>query len=829
MKRTNAVEFSTHGARFLHRSRLVLLLQMFLLLLLTGSVLADDLDARISKTHAEAIRTIANYVTAGNDRAGRIMQAMNFKHPPPPQFDSFPPLRKIEAGYLRAEATLPKNGGNFLALLSMDLARLYEAVRGEPDLQPYLSLGPELSADAKAKLWPMDISGLTQVQPAINEPHVKDAILTLAKYLEGNGFGGVQGILRNYFGLSKQQTYEILRNSLDQFQALERGFALIAEPRRNEKMTYLVGDLDRVYPQARKEISLDPFRPGKLPSVPAKISDTPAPVKSYNGEFPPSRWQQEPPFGNGGVGGGGNMPKPPPHNPSEQHMKQWYNDFDKYSEGQLKRQSSLFIRPPGGGSASPGGGSVKSWNTGIRFRVGYGGVFFGRPLPKSNGNLGKLISMHWLPSLDEENRPRDGRLLLRFELMKAGKVTLVERSFGPVLEEDIYIARRIINGSDFPWREGNGIGLVGITNGLKTPKGRRYDVVLHPSLINTSLGWSALHVDTLPLYDGSKRMIQALEDKQAQTAYNNWRTTYGKFFDTYKISEAPLILKPEGGLLVVERAHGGAERKQRSALLDIHGYNKNYDDVVFSEQERKRAQEEKDTLAKHFRECLPYLIMASQDYERINRFAGVLTLMRWAKKQNVVLKAEELKLLKEEESKPPWKVETPGAVIIASDRLLVPEDRLPKEIALRGKVPLPTSSIPTLIDLERGIRIDTARPSIFYNGAPLEFDVAPRTDGEGIAVAPIRALLERSGMKVGWHPEQGRSVTGTGSENTLRIYIGQEMAVVNDQQHSLEVLPFIVDGRTLVPLSFFKEALAARIKYERGTGRIYIEVPVGKP
>lgn len=110
--------------------------------------------------------------------------------------------------------------------------------------------------------------------------------------------------------------------------------------------------------------------------------------------------------------------------------------------------------------------------------------------------------------------------------------------------------------------------------------------------------------------------------------------------------------------------------------------------------------------------------------------------------------------------------------------------------------------------------------SIVYGGTPLTFDVAP-TVIQGVPMTPFRHLIEHAGGDVKWEPVD-KEVVATTDGKTIWLKIGDKIAKIDASNIQLELAPLIKSGRTIVPLSFIKEALNVDIDYDKATGHVLI-------
>ena len=110
--------------------------------------------------------------------------------------------------------------------------------------------------------------------------------------------------------------------------------------------------------------------------------------------------------------------------------------------------------------------------------------------------------------------------------------------------------------------------------------------------------------------------------------------------------------------------------------------------------------------------------------------------------------------------------------------------------------------------------------TILLNGKKVRSDVPPRVE-DGLALAPLRALIEKAGGKVEWFAASKTVRAGTGG-HTFELKIGDATARVDGGNLVLEKAPGITAGRTLVPLSFLRDALGMDVQYDKATGHVVV-------
>jgi hypothetical protein len=125
------------------------------------------------------------------------------------------------------------------------------------------------------------------------------------------------------------------------------------------------------------------------------------------------------------------------------------------------------------------------------------------------------------------------------------------------------------------------------------------------------------------------------------------------------------------------------------------------------------------------------------------------------------------------------------------------------------------------LNIERGTRLNGVTSfNVLLNGQYVEFDVQPRVD-EGIPMTPFRHLLEKAGGKVEWL-KVDKAVNAVTDGKKIWFKVGDSTARINDLPFSLELAPYIDRGRTIVPLSFMKDALDVNIQFDPATGHVLI-------
>lgn len=129
---------------------------------------------------------------------------------------------------------------------------------------------------------------------------------------------------------------------------------------------------------------------------------------------------------------------------------------------------------------------------------------------------------------------------------------------------------------------------------------------------------------------------------------------------------------------------------------------------------------------------------------------------------------------------------------------------------------------PKMTAITKGQRLpDIGSFTILLNSRTVLFpDVQPRVL-DGVPLTPFRHLFETAGGNVKWsHASKQVDAIGFGKKILLRI--GNKVAMIDANEYTLELAPFIERGRTVVPLSFVADSLNVKVDYDPATGHVLI-------
>jgi hypothetical protein len=122
---------------------------------------------------------------------------------------------------------------------------------------------------------------------------------------------------------------------------------------------------------------------------------------------------------------------------------------------------------------------------------------------------------------------------------------------------------------------------------------------------------------------------------------------------------------------------------------------------------------------------------------------------------------------------------------------------------------------------------ETAYIRVIVDGKQLAFDVDPQI-ADGRTLVPMRNIFEALGLTVSWD-DAAKAAQGTSAGSSIRFVIGSNIALVNNQEKSLDVPARIIDGRTMIPLRFLSENLGYNVEWIESTKLILISSGAAGP
>lgn len=111
-------------------------------------------------------------------------------------------------------------------------------------------------------------------------------------------------------------------------------------------------------------------------------------------------------------------------------------------------------------------------------------------------------------------------------------------------------------------------------------------------------------------------------------------------------------------------------------------------------------------------------------------------------------------------------------------------------------------------------------PVIIVNNEKMVMDVLPQIQN-GRVMVPLRGVFEKMGAVVSWNSET-QSITLINGTNIINLRIKSLIATINNKEEKLDTAPFIINGRTMVPLRFVSENLNAKVNWIAATKTVEI-------
>ncbi len=109
--------------------------------------------------------------------------------------------------------------------------------------------------------------------------------------------------------------------------------------------------------------------------------------------------------------------------------------------------------------------------------------------------------------------------------------------------------------------------------------------------------------------------------------------------------------------------------------------------------------------------------------------------------------------------------------------------------------------------------------NVFINNKPIVMDVRPEMK-RSTTYVPISFIAKELGAKVEW---KSPDVIITKEDTTIKCSIGTNTVSRNEEEFSITAMPYLSNGRTLVPLRFVSEQLNCKVSYDNISKNIYIE------
>ncbi|MBC5825814.1 MAG: copper amine oxidase N-terminal domain-containing protein [Candidatus Eremiobacteraeota bacterium] len=117
----------------------------------------------------------------------------------------------------------------------------------------------------------------------------------------------------------------------------------------------------------------------------------------------------------------------------------------------------------------------------------------------------------------------------------------------------------------------------------------------------------------------------------------------------------------------------------------------------------------------------------------------------------------------------------------------------------------------------------SAGVTVIVNGNQVQFDQPP-VERAGRVFVPLRGVFEKLGASVVY---DNGTINATGNGRAISLKIGSTAASVNGSAKTIDVAPFLIGSRTLVPLRFISQALGANVDYNNGSNTVNVSLGGG--
>jgi len=121
------------------------------------------------------------------------------------------------------------------------------------------------------------------------------------------------------------------------------------------------------------------------------------------------------------------------------------------------------------------------------------------------------------------------------------------------------------------------------------------------------------------------------------------------------------------------------------------------------------------------------------------------------------------------------------------------------------------------------MKLQVGNKNALINNETYSLEVAP-TITSGRTMVPLRFVGEAFGAEFAYDPVFKIIDINFGSDR-IKMQIGKNIAFVNGKEVALDVAPYIVNGRTLVPIRFISETFGAEVVWDGTTKTVTIVYP----
>ncbi len=128
------------------------------------------------------------------------------------------------------------------------------------------------------------------------------------------------------------------------------------------------------------------------------------------------------------------------------------------------------------------------------------------------------------------------------------------------------------------------------------------------------------------------------------------------------------------------------------------------------------------------------------------------------------------------------------------------------------------------VHLPMGMMSDLLRSAgqrtLLFNSKTVLMD-RPLTARNQVLFGPLRQIFEQGGGTLTWQSSTG-TVRAKSATKSILLTVGDSHAQVNAKQVTLDGKPYLMLGRTMVPLSFIAVAMDADVQFDAATGHLLV-------
>lgn len=168
-----------------------------------------------------------------------------------------------------------------------------------------------------------------------------------------------------------------------------------------------------------------------------------------------------------------------------------------------------------------------------------------------------------------------------------------------------------------------------------------------------------------------------------------------------------------------------------------------------------------------------------------------------------------------------------ASIRLPGNDLTSPFVALPHALPLAAK-PALVKAAPTMhtmrVHLPMGVMSELLRSAgqktILFDHATVQMD-RPLTAQNQVLFGPLRQIFEQGGGTLTWQSRTG-TVRAKSATRNIVLTLGDNHAQVNAKQVTLDGKPYLLMGRTMVPVSFLAVALDASVQFDAATGHLLV-------